>query len=222
MLPPSQREQHGLALSLADFVRAIAVGLEGHYIAAPLQEALLTLLVGPAAVATLARLSASSPSMPEACLYNPALPSLRMQASNVAWPRCDEISLHNEMRSRVFMLQTVARPDLQAGLNIAADQASPDHKIRGRNLFVLAPRMLLYRNQGLLAPHQTSFTAASRSSCCGKHDQYLFATTPSPRERGATNTKAYTRALRMTRRRRGLRVLLPSSTSVSYLRPGVR
>ena len=36
--------------------RAIAVAPEGHYIAAPLQEALLTLLVGPAAVTTLARL----------------------------------------------------------------------------------------------------------------------------------------------------------------------
>ncbi|CAE7799301.1 NSF, partial [Symbiodinium necroappetens] len=48
--------QAGNVTSLAELVRVIAVAPEGHYIAAPLQEALLTLLVGPAAVATLARL----------------------------------------------------------------------------------------------------------------------------------------------------------------------
>ena len=49
-------ERPGHVTSLAELVRAIAVAPEGHYIAAPLQEALLTLLVGPAAVTTLARL----------------------------------------------------------------------------------------------------------------------------------------------------------------------
>ena len=49
-------ERPGHVTSLAELVRAIAVAPEGHYIAAPLQEALLTLLVGPAAVTTFARL----------------------------------------------------------------------------------------------------------------------------------------------------------------------
>ena len=46
----------GQVASLSEVLRAIAVAPEGHYVAAPLQEALLTLLIGPPAVATLARL----------------------------------------------------------------------------------------------------------------------------------------------------------------------
>ena len=42
--------------SLAELLPAIAVQHEGHYLAAPLQEALLTLLLGPAAVGALERL----------------------------------------------------------------------------------------------------------------------------------------------------------------------
>ncbi|CAE7558397.1 NSF, partial [Symbiodinium necroappetens] len=53
--------QAGNVTSLAELVRVIAVAPEGHYIAAPLQEALLTLLVGPAAVATSARSRACEP-----------------------------------------------------------------------------------------------------------------------------------------------------------------
>ena len=46
----------GQVASLSEVLRAIAVAPEGHYVAAPLQEALLTLLIGLPAVATLARL----------------------------------------------------------------------------------------------------------------------------------------------------------------------
>ncbi|CAE7891578.1 MED34 [Symbiodinium microadriaticum] len=46
----------GNVTSLTELVRVIAVAPEGHCIAAPLQEALLTVLVDPEAVATFARL----------------------------------------------------------------------------------------------------------------------------------------------------------------------
>ena len=48
--------QAGNVTSLAELVCVIAVAPEGHYIAAPRQEALLTLFVRPVAVATFARL----------------------------------------------------------------------------------------------------------------------------------------------------------------------
>ncbi|CAE7442537.1 unnamed protein product [Symbiodinium sp. CCMP2592] len=79
---------------------------------------------------------------------------------NVAFQRglasLDDISLRDEMRKRVFTLQTVpvkirgaARTAMRAGLQLAADQASPEQELRGWKLFVLAPRMLLYREPGV-------------------------------------------------------------------------
>ena len=48
--------RHGQVTSLAELVRAISDRRDGHYLAAPLQEALLTVLLGTSAASTLERL----------------------------------------------------------------------------------------------------------------------------------------------------------------------
>ena len=77
--------------------------------------------------------------------------------------------------------------------------------------------MLPCREQGVIRRTRDELHRRITLSQHGALPQLLHDSALAQR-RGATNT----RPMRVTRRRRGLRILLPSSTSVSSLRPGVR
>ena len=67
----------------------------------------------------------------------------------------DDVCLATACRTRVLTLQSppaslrgILRGALRRGLELAADSSSPEGQTRGWKLFVLAPRMLLYRSSG--------------------------------------------------------------------------
>jgi len=147
---------------------------------------------------------------------------LPMRASSAAWPHSTRSRSQMKCatgfsRCRPFLRRSAALCAPLCGL--ACSSLRTRHH-RNRN-YVVGNSLCLplacscIANQVLLVSHQTSFTAAPRSSSKA-HGYNSSVTPPSQQEQGATNTMP----LRMTRRRRERREPLPSSTSVSYQRPG--